>query len=627
VPKWGLTAAMRFTEPWGLERRWLEPGKVITDPVHGDIHLTRLEIAIVDSAPFQRLRRVRQLGATHLVYPGATHTRFAHSLGAVKVAQDLMDVVVDQRSGRDATPDLFGQWERELGTLGSDGRYAFLETDLWQFERKIAEVTVLARLGALMHDFGHVPFGHSIEDDLGILTAHDKNDERFDRLWGQLDADVRQALAGADSLEDNLKRLVLSKLADQPPAEYPFVEDIVGNTICADLLDYLRRDHLYTGLPLALGRRYEAGFYVLPDGDPLYQRQLVLRIHRAGAERTDAVTEILKHLRYRYELSERALVHHTKVAADAMIGKALEMWHDALWAESASDAITGGEKGAAEWPAGRELDALEGALVALGIDPADIFAAVGTELDIAMTSRGDDGLLEYLRELPLAARSDQVRHRDTKRRAAVSNLAAAVETRTLYKRIARQSHVRKDRLEFFEEHGYPDARRRLERRAAEFAEIEPAWHILVWLPRPDMRLKVAGVLVDDGHEIRNFGAREEEGQGRGTDIYEAHRNLWAVSVYAHDELARDQHNRELVLVSLAADMDLLLGGLDEQLGPAPYEWPDRMAIKMLEEEVDGIFVEVESSALIASHRDRSQRGRWDARPGIKGLIEEYRQLA
>jgi hypothetical protein len=50
-----------------------------------------------------------------VAYRGATHTRFAHSLGALKVVQDLVDIVVDERSGRDPAPDLFGQWEGELG--------------------------------------------------------------------------------------------------------------------------------------------------------------------------------------------------------------------------------------------------------------------------------------------------------------------------------------------------------------------------------------------------------------------------------------------------------------------------------------------------------------------------------
>jgi HD superfamily phosphohydrolase len=625
MPKWGLTAGMRYTNPWGLERLWLEPGKVITDPVHGDIHLTRLEMAIVDSPSFQRLRRVRQLGTTHLVYPGATHTRFAHSLGAVKVAQDLIDITVDQRSGRDAPNDLFREWEVELGEATEDGRYQLGVTAAQEFDKRVAEVVVLARLGALLHDLCHVPFGHSIEDDLGILTPHDENEARFHRLWNALSDPVRAAIASAEDLEPNLRRLILSKLEHQPEPKYPFVEDIVGNTICADLLDYLRRDHLYTGLPLALGRRYEAGFYVLPSGDPLYGRRLVLKIHRHGRERTDAITEILKHLRYRYELSERALVHHAKLGADAMIGKALEIWHDALWAESAADHAAPAE-GPGTWPVGRELETLSAALAAGGIGRESIDDAVRTEIDVAMTDRGDDGLLEYLRDLPSAPRAAG-RHRDDKRRAAVASLARGVENRELFKLIARQSHTRVDRMQFYREHGGPANRRRLESRAAAFAEMKPAWRLLIWLPRPEMKVKVAGVLVDDGTEIRSFGAREKDGQGRGADIYAAHENLWAVSVYAHPELARDTATRELVLSSLSADLDLHLGDLEQKLGPAPYEWPDKLALQRLGEEVDRVFTQAEQEELIAARRQISERGASDAPLGIRALIEEYRHLA
>jgi HD superfamily phosphohydrolase len=85
-------------------------GKVITDPVHGDIVLMPIEMRIVDSPPFQRLRRVRQLGTTHLVYPGASHSRFSHSLGALKAVQALLDAVLSQRLGLHSTPDLVTQW-------------------------------------------------------------------------------------------------------------------------------------------------------------------------------------------------------------------------------------------------------------------------------------------------------------------------------------------------------------------------------------------------------------------------------------------------------------------------------------------------------------------------------------
>lgn len=624
MPKWGLTTAMRATNPWGLAERWLEPGKVVTDPVHGDIYLNRLEVAIVDSPSFQRLRKVKQLGTTHLVYPGATHTRFSHSLGTLKVAQDLIDIVLEQRSGRDAQPDLFSQWEAELGDRQLDGRYEMSVEATRELNRRVAEVTVLARLGGLLHDLTHVPFGHTIEDDLGILKSHDANVKRLDRLWTDFPKEVRSAIAHAGLLEPNLRRLITSKAKHLPDPEYPFVDDVVGNTICADLLDYLRRDHLFTGLPLALGRRFEAGYYVMPDGDPLHQRRMVLRVHRGTEERIDAITEILKHLRYRYELSERALVHHAKLAADAMVGKTLEMWHDALWAESAADAVYGAEDDS--WPGGHELHKLRDDLAAAGVKVKPISKGVRLEQDTAMTSRGDEGLLEYLRDLPTASR-DGVRHRDGARRNAVAEMARALEERRLYKRIAVQPHTRKDKEAFWREHGTPDARREVERRAARFASVRPAWRILLWLPDPRMRLKVAGVLVDDGREIRRFVDREEDGKGRGADIYDAHKNLWAVSVFVHPALEADAAQRELILASLSADLDLQLGDLAETLGPSPHEWPDRIALWHLEKELKEIFEAIEKEELIATRQRslRAARGN-DDRPPLAGLVEEYRQL-
>src|SRR4051794_37838344 len=89
---WGLSQAERESlRPWRLHPELLAPKKVITDELHGDIYTTVLEQAIIDTGPFQRLRRVRQLGSSHLVYPGATHSRFAHSLGALNVVQGLLE--------------------------------------------------------------------------------------------------------------------------------------------------------------------------------------------------------------------------------------------------------------------------------------------------------------------------------------------------------------------------------------------------------------------------------------------------------------------------------------------------------------------------------------------------------
>jgi len=230
MPRWGLTEKQIQTAPWSLTEEELSPrrGKVITDPVHGDVYLTPLELRIVDTPAFQRLRRVRQLGTTHLVYPGATHTRFSHSLGALRVVQDLLSAALLQRQGRHGVPDLFEQW---------------LAKGENTYNEHVARATVLARLGALLHDLCHVPFGHSIEDDLQILEPHDENRDRLARLWAQFGPDLIEVL-DRGKLREALEPLILSKGDDydRKPwerVEYPFVADLVGDTICADLLDYL----------------------------------------------------------------------------------------------------------------------------------------------------------------------------------------------------------------------------------------------------------------------------------------------------------------------------------------------------------------------------------------------------
>jgi uncharacterized protein len=261
-----------------------------------------------------------------LIYPGATHSRFSHSLGALRAAQDLLDAAVTQRFGPDYEHDLFEEWE----SAGS-------------FDVNLARATVLIRLGAVTHDMCHVPYGHSVEDELKFLLPHDKNVERFEALWKEMvealpEGEMQEALRG--DLGAALRPLILSKEHDQyilteRESPYPFAADIVGNTICADLLDYLRRDHLYTGLPLALGRRFVDGFYVARTDRPYYGRHMVVRVARGGRIRHDVITELFKYLRYRYELSERALNHHAKVSGDAMVAKMLEMWRDQLFIKSA----------------------------------------------------------------------------------------------------------------------------------------------------------------------------------------------------------------------------------------------------------------------------------------------------
>lgn len=386
-------------KPWGLapELRLLEPAKVVTDPVHGDIYLNRLELLVVNSRPLQRLRRVRQLGMTPQVYPGATNTRFAHSLGTLRVAQDLLDVVLDQRHDPHAVADLFGAW-------------AMTADHAEDSTRSLGEVVVAARVGALLHDIAHVPFGHSIEDDLGILPAHDKGPERFEFLWQQMAADLKERTTEPEfadlatlvdgELATELRPMILSKEIDAAGEQidahhlmrYPFIADLVGNTICADLPDYLPRDHLYSGLPLALGHRFLSAFFVTGTDRTRLACRMALNIVRENRERTDIITELLKYLRYRYELTERILVHHGKLAADAMVGKALELWFDEIHDEIAAEITTEGGKGEDD-DQGRDGTKLGPLDEARGDDAR---TRTRKRIERRVLLHGDDGLLEHL---------------------------------------------------------------------------------------------------------------------------------------------------------------------------------------------------------------------------------------
>lgn len=568
MPRWGLTPEQRNTRPWGLAPGLLEPEKIITDPVHGDIYLTKLEMLVLDSRPMQRLRRVRQLSATHLVYPGATHSRFSHALGALRSAQDLMDAVAEHRNRKDPKEDRFSEWEHEdadRAGLGQSARGEWLGI-------KIAEATVLARLGALLHDFGHVPFGHAVEDELKIFPAHDADAARFTQLWSDMLASLEQPveqLALDADLAIALRPLILSKEKtnhgqQRPDAatRYPFVEDIVGNTICADLVDYLARDHLFTGLPMRLGKRFLEGFYVTAQASNQpdeYCQRMVVEIVKDGRPREDVISELFKYLRYRYELSERALEHHAKLAADAMVGKLLE-----ILLEEKAIALLADELGVSAEMSVEEARGRSNSQENASFQRCQ--ARAKKLLSEMLLRHGDDGFLERLllqAEVDTTGRTKGIERRffiapaatvfSARRRLAIQELAEGLQDRRLYKLVGRSdAKARSAAKALHKEFGRSEARRRLELRAAQFVGIK-GWEVILWIPDPRMRLKAANVLIDDGGPIRLLRDYDEYGPGRGKEIYSSHERLWAISVFAPRSVRDSAPLRDALLAWLAIE--------------------------------------------------------------------------
>ncbi|MDA8345849.1 MAG: HD domain-containing protein [Thermaerobacter sp.] len=241
---------------------------LVRDPVWGDIAMPDWATSLLDSPEMQRLRRVRQLGLAYLVYPGAQHSRFEHSLGAAHTAGLMLSAI---------------------------GR----SQDDW------ADGVVAA---ALLHDIAHAPFGHTFEDERPLLPRHDTPQRMLRALSGQVGEELDALACGAQA-----RSLLTGDLAAPT-----WARDIVAGSIDADLLDYLRRDAYFTGVRQTYDERVLQSLALL-DG------RLGVQLERHGRVRLDARSEVLQLFRMRYILTERVYLHHAKIAAGAMLAKAVEL--------------------------------------------------------------------------------------------------------------------------------------------------------------------------------------------------------------------------------------------------------------------------------------------------------------
>ena len=261
---------------------------VLRDPVHGDIYLTHEELRLLDTQEMQRLRGIRQLGAAYLVFPGAVHTRFEHSIGTVHMAQKLIDSV-----------NMSFQLD-PAGTLPVS-----------------EEETRVIRVAALLHDVTHVPHGHSLEDQDGLFERHDSA-YRYERMFAPSRAlgRVLRDLGLHDQIISVLTRPGTPGRDDVPA----YWGQMIGGTIAADILDYLARDAYFTGLKVAVDERVASYFKVDRTTGNLY-----IDLAKRDLLREDILSEIVRLLDSRYTFSERVYYHHAKVAAGALVARAVEL--------------------------------------------------------------------------------------------------------------------------------------------------------------------------------------------------------------------------------------------------------------------------------------------------------------
>ncbi|MFV0505134.1 MAG: HD domain-containing protein [Bacteroidales bacterium] len=171
--------------------------KIINDPVHGFISIDNsLFLSLIEHRYFQRLRRIKQLGLTNIVFPGASHTRFEHALGAFHLTRLALNTLIQK---------------------GVD------------ISEEEAESTLIA---ILLHDIGHGPFSHVLEDSIVFGVSHEVLSlEIIKRLNAEFDGQLDMAL---EIFEGKYSK--------------GFLHQLVSSQLDMDRLDYLTRDTFYTGV-------------------------------------------------------------------------------------------------------------------------------------------------------------------------------------------------------------------------------------------------------------------------------------------------------------------------------------------------------------------------------------------
>ena len=273
----------------------------IRDPIHVFVRLDSDERRVLDSGPVQRLRHIHQLAMSYLVYPGATHKRFEHSLGVMELAGRVFDVVT-------AEPNIHPSVREVVPEIGrSDSR------DYW---RKVL------RMAALCHDIGHLPFSHASEGhvlpdgwDHERISAELIQSGEVAKIWSSMRPpliaeDVAKIAVGPEKMKDvrfSTWETLLSEI-------------ITGEAFGVDRMDYLLRDSHHAGVAYGKFDHYRLidTIRLLPGssqtGEP------TLGVGAGGIHSAEAL------LLARYFMFMQVYLHSVRLAYDFHLREFLQVW-------------------------------------------------------------------------------------------------------------------------------------------------------------------------------------------------------------------------------------------------------------------------------------------------------------
>jgi len=259
-----------------IDLRFLEEGKAIRDPIWGYIHIPPEMMALIDAEEFQRLRDISQLGHVLLVYPGARHSRFEHSLGVFHIA---------------------GQFIKQLLKSPTSPQLS------------LEDVRVLLA-ASLLHDIGHYPFSHLLEEMQMFFIDHET---RGRQIIIDKNTEINRALqqAGIDPLR--VANVIDYHQPDIPEQDLRLAH-ILSGTLDPDKIDYLLRDSRYCGVPFGESVNRDRLLSSITY-DPVSQRPAITY---KGVSAVEALI-FTNYLMYR-----NVYWHHTVRAATAMFKRSVQ---------------------------------------------------------------------------------------------------------------------------------------------------------------------------------------------------------------------------------------------------------------------------------------------------------------
>ncbi len=245
--------------------------KVFRDPLWNNIRVDPLAVRLVDTRAFQRLRYIRQLGLAYLVYPGASHSRFEHALGAYHLAR--------------RTLNLFDERALTAGVGADECR--------------------IARYAALLHDIGHYPFSHALEE---IGALHHEEVARPLIMEGDVAGILREELG------DDAPERIMELIRGRSPSP---LQGLISGSLDLDKIEYLKRDAFMCGVN-----------YGDIDADRLLDSLTLVEDPDTGASRigiSEKGLSALESLLFaKYQMYRNVYWHHAVRSATAMYKRLVE---------------------------------------------------------------------------------------------------------------------------------------------------------------------------------------------------------------------------------------------------------------------------------------------------------------